>query len=59
LLAEINADDNSMNKYFGKYSSQKAGALKEQSFDRPAISRRGLKYERLDQMTIDILLGVR
>ncbi|MCJ7530828.1 MAG: xylose isomerase [Anaerolineales bacterium] len=59
LLAENNADDNSMNKYFGKYSSQKAGALKEQSFDRPAISRRGLKYERLDQMTIDILLGVR
>jgi xylose isomerase len=59
LLAENNADDNSMNIYFGKYSSQKAGALKEQSFDRPAISRRGLKYERLDQMTIDILLGVR
>lgn len=59
LLVEINADDNSMNKYFGKYSSQKADALKEQSFDRPAIGRRGLKYERLDQLTIDILLGVR
>jgi len=59
LLAEINADDNLMNKYFGKYSSQKADALKEQSFDRPAIGRRGLKYERLDQLTIDILLGVR
>jgi xylose isomerase len=33
--------------------------LKEQSFDRAAIGRRGLKYERLDQLTADILLGVR
>lgn len=59
LLAEINADDGSMNQYFGKYSSEKAAALKEQSFDRVAIGRRGLKYERLDQLTVDILLGVR
>ena len=59
LLAEINAEDGSMNQYFGKYSSEKAAALKEQSFDRVAIGRRGLKYERLDQLTVDILLGVR
>jgi xylose isomerase len=59
LLAEINADDGSMNQYFGKYSSEKAAALKEQSFDRVAIGKRGLKYERLDQLTVDILLGVR
>ena len=59
LLAEINADDGSMNQYFGKYSSEKAAALKGQSFDRVAIGRRGLKYERLDQLTVDILLGVR
>ncbi len=59
LLAEINTDDGSMNKYFGKYSSEKAKALKEQSFDRPAIGRRGMKYERLDQVTVDILMGVR
>jgi xylose isomerase len=59
LLAEINTNDGSMNKYFGKYSSAKAKALKEQSFDRPAIGRRGMKYERLDQLTVDILMGVR
>ena len=59
LLAEINADDGSMDHYFGKYGSEKAAALKEQSFDRAAIGRRGLKYERLDQLTVDILLGVR
>jgi xylose isomerase len=59
LLAEINADDGSMDQYFGKYSSEKAVALKERSFERAAIGRRGLKYERLDQLTVDILLGVR
>ena len=59
LLAEINTNHGSMNQYFGVYSSEKAKALKVQTFDRSAISARGLKYERLDQMTIDLLLGTR
>jgi xylose isomerase len=59
LLAEINADDGSMATYFGKYSAEKAITLKAQSFDRAAIANRGLKYERLDQLTIDLLLGAR
>jgi len=59
LVAEINADDGSMNKYFGKYSADKANALKAQAFDRAAIAGRGLKYERLDQLTVEVLLGVR
>jgi xylose isomerase len=59
LLTEINADDYAMAPFFGKYSTKKAADLKAQSFDRTAIASRGLKYERLDQMTIDLLLGVR
>jgi xylose isomerase len=59
LLAEISAGDVTIAPYFGKYSSEKAAALKQHSFDRSAISSRGLKYERLDQLTIDLLLGVR
>jgi len=59
LIAEINADDGSMKQFFGKYSAEKANALKAQSFDRPAIAGRGLKYERLDQLTVEVLLGVR
>ncbi len=59
IVAEINANDGSMEQYFGKYSSAKANALKAQAFDRLAISARGLKYERLDQLTIEVLLGVR
>ena len=34
-------------------------ALKAQAFDRAAISRRGLKYERLDQLVVELLLGAR
>ena len=59
LLAEINADDGSTGQFVGKYSAGKAAALKSQSFDRKALAARGLKYERLDQLTIDLLLGVR
>ena len=59
LVAEINEDDGSMKQYFGKYNSKKASALKDHSFDRIEIGKRGLKYERLDQRTIEILLGVR
>ena len=48
-----------MNQYLGKYSSKKADALRSQTFDRKALGARGLQYERLDQLTIDLLLGVR
>jgi xylose isomerase len=59
ILSEANAEDGSMAAYFGKYSAAKATALKAQPFDRAAIASRGLKYERLDQLTIDVILGAR
>ena len=59
LVAEINADDDSMSQYFGKYNADKANALKAENFDRSALGARGLNYERLDQLTVEILLGVR
>ncbi len=59
LLEEINADDGSMDAYKGVYTAEKAAALKAHNFDRPAISARGLRYERLDQLTVELLLGVR
>jgi xylose isomerase len=59
LLAEINADDGSLAPYLGPYTPQKAAALRDLPIDRQAIGRRGLLYERLDQLTIEILLGIR
>jgi len=59
ILSEINAEDPAMLPLFGKYSKEKAHAIKAITFDRSLISNRGLKYERLDQLTIDLILGYR
>lgn len=59
LLSEINADDGTLAPLMGTYSREKAASLKTKVFDRPGIASRGLGYERLDQLTIDLLLGVR
>lgn len=59
LLAEINADDGSTTQYTGVYSVEKVQALKTATFDRIAIGQRGLPYERLDQLLVELLLGVR
>jgi xylose isomerase len=59
LLQAINADDGSTEAYTGVYSADKAAALKSAEFDRIALGKRGLSYERLDQLTMEVLLGVR
>ena len=59
LLAEVHADDGSMAAFQGKYSPKSAAALKAYNFDRTALGKRGYKYEKLDQLTNDLLLGVR
>ncbi len=59
LLAEINVDDGSTDRFKGGYTSEKAAALKAARFDRSALAGRGLSYERLDQLTNEILLGMR
>jgi xylose isomerase len=59
ILSEINAEDPAMAPLFGKYSAEKANAIKAITFDRSLISNRGLKYERLDQLTIELILGYR
>ena len=42
-----------------KYSPKGAAALLGYSFDKTRIAKKRLPYERLDQITVDILLGVR
>ncbi|MGH2517082.1 MAG: xylose isomerase, partial [Ktedonobacterales bacterium] len=59
LLAEISADDGAMAQYSGAYTPEKAAALQAATFDRQALGRRGLGYEKLDQLTIELLLGMR
>jgi xylose isomerase len=58
LLAEIAAPSGA-GVASERYTSARAAGLKAQPFDRAALGSRGLAYERLDQLTIDRLLGVR
>jgi len=41
------------------FTTEGARALRERSFDLPAMRRSGYAYERLDQLTMELLLGVR
>ena len=59
LLAEINADDGSYAYLSAGYSKAAADRLKATDFDRAGMGARNLPYERLDQLTFDVLLGVR
>jgi len=41
------------------YSARGRDALLAAAFDRQALASKGLRYERLDQLTMEVLLGVR
>ncbi len=43
----------------GGYTAARGRALKEQAFDLNALRQQGYSYEKLDQLTMEILLGVR
>jgi len=55
LLQEIRGDDADL---VGAFSPDAAASLKARSFDRRALAARPLPYERLDQLVVDLLLGV-
>jgi xylose isomerase len=56
LLAEIRADHDAVP--IGPYSSRQAEALRGRTFDRDGLASRRLPYERLDQLVVELLLGV-
>ena len=57
LLAEIRGAGGE-SSILGPYTSARAAELKARSFDRQALAARRLPYERLDQLVVDLLLGV-
>jgi xylose isomerase len=58
ILKEISAATPGIPKA-GGYSAKGSAALLSHTFDKDAIMRKRLPYERLDQLTVDTLLGVR
>ena len=60
LLKEINGGNAEHAALFsGGYSKAAADKLKAIDFDIDTLARRGYGYEKLDQLAIDLLLGVR
>jgi xylose isomerase len=57
LVASLGADRGA--PALSAYSPQHRDALLGATFDRSELARRGLAYERLDQLTMDVLLGAR
>jgi len=56
LLAEIRQHGDDVP--IGRYSRDRGEQLKARTFDRHALAERSLPYERLDQLVVDLLLGV-
>jgi xylose isomerase len=59
LLRDASAGDGATDALLGAYTREMAEQLKATEFDRKALGARGLAYERLDQLTMELLLGVR
>jgi xylose isomerase len=58
ILKEINEPNKNV-PAVGSYSKKSAKELLAYSFDRAALASKKLPYERLDQLTMEILFGVR
>ena len=59
LLDEIQSSNGDSVEPLGRYSREKANKLKDLPLDRAELASKPLPYERLDQLTVDILFGVR
>lgn len=59
LLSEIHATDPAFASIPLHFSEERTAQIKALTFDRQALAGRRLPYERLDQLVIDLLLGVR
>lgn len=59
LLFDINADDGTYSFLDAGYSADSARQLRDTNFDRQQLTSKKLPYERLDQLTVELLLGVR
>jgi xylose isomerase len=59
LLSRIRREDPGLEALCSSYTAEKAAALKEKDLDRKAIAKHSLPYEKLDQLTCEIIYGVR
>ncbi len=59
LIRELNADPEGLAPLLGSYSKANADRIGALNLDRVALGKRGYSYEKLDQLTTELLLGLR
>lgn len=59
LIKAYKVQDSQLSRLTKKFSKKNAEALKAKRFDRVALAERGPGLERLDQLTMELLMGVR
>ncbi len=59
ILAEAQAKDAELEALISGYSADKVNQLRTTDFDPDEIATKGCAYEKLDQLTVEVLLGVR
>jgi xylose isomerase len=59
LLKTINVEDPALSKLTRRFSPASARKLLDAPLDRVELAKARLPYERLDQLTMEVLMGVR
>jgi xylose isomerase len=59
LLGEIQASDPNFESVPIKFTPERAEQIKQMNLDRVQLAKKSIPYERLDQLVIDLLLGIR
>jgi xylose isomerase len=58
-IKHYKVQDSELENLVKNYSKDNAGKLRAHSFDRDALGKRGPGLEHLDQLTMELLYGVR
>ena len=59
ILQQVTADPDSVGGLLGAYSKENADRISNLQVDRVAYGAKGLPYEKLDQLTTELLMGIR
>ena len=59
ILEEIRRENRNLERLMGSYSAESAAKLREQKLDPARLAKKPLRYEKLDQLLQELLLGVR
>lgn len=59
IIKTVNVQDSSLSKLTAKYSKANSAKLLDAPLDRIELAAAPLPYERLDQLTMEVLMGVR